>query len=124
MVFWSIIWSFLVLLVGATCWCSLLVLLVGATYWCSLLVFIFNVVVLPAARKTEVRSAVSSAEALSCAETCGNKMKLKAKEEIIIIAKEEIIIIAKEEIIIIIFENLVDEADPSLVSGLDPGPPC
>ena len=82
-------------------------LLVGATYWCSLLVFIFNVVVLPAARKTEVRSAVSSAEALSCAETCANKMKLKAKEEIIII-----------------FENLVDEADPSLVSGLDPGPPC
>ena len=52
----GIIWPFLVLLV--------------------VYVLVFSVVVLPAARKTEVGNAVSSAAALSYGETCGDKMKL------------------------------------------------
>ena len=75
--------GYYLVLIGTPSWCYLLVLLVGAACGCYLLVLLVGVYVqccsLPAARKTEVRSAVSSAEALSCAETCGNKMKLKAR---------------------------------------------
>ena len=65
------------------------------------------------ARKTEVGSAVSSAAALSCGETFSGDLKLD--REILLFIKLD-----REQKAI---ENLVDEADPSLVSGLDPGPP-